>query len=278
MTDVSERDGILEPWPAQALAALIDVPEPSDVLPLGWHWIYLLEHPRQEDIGADGHPLHNTVPAPPRPGLRRMWAGGRLTYYGELRIGEHTTRRSTLTSLTEKQGRSGPLTFAKVEHALSQHGEVKLVEHQDLVYRPIAPVADSGDHVSDGPDDAFTPRPLGLAAHERAIPVSETLLFRFSALTYNAHRIHYDRDYATKIEGYPDLVTHGPLQALIMAETARAAGLQTVTGLCFEYRLLAPLFLSQGMIAGASTSSSGVQTYVRDYTGRQTATGSITSR
>ena len=224
MSEVIERTETLLPGPAQALGALLDVPVPDLAggagLPLLWHWIYLLERPAQADLGPDGHPVRGTIPAPPGPGRRRMWAGGRVRASGPLRCGEPATRRSRVQSVEDKQGRSGPLTFCVVHHQIWQRGRVVIDELQDIVYRAAVSPAGQPAAAWEGPE-------IPPAEGERAIEVSPTLLFRFSALTYNAHRIHYDRDYARDVEGYPGLLTHGPLQALAMTEAARAAATTT---------------------------------------------------
>ncbi|MDQ0381040.1 HTD2 family dehydratase [Amycolatopsis thermophila] len=268
--EVVERTEILLPGPAQALGALLDVPVPDldrgEGLPLLWHWFYLLERPAQADLGPDGHPIRNCVPAPPGPGRRRMWAGGEVRTRGALRCGEPATRRTRVRSVQEKQGRSGPLTFVAVEHLVEQAGQVVVEERQDVVYRPetstIATTAEEAPVVPAGPG-------------EWALDVSPTLLFRFSALTYNAHRIHYDRDYARDVEGYPGLLTHGPLQALAMAEAARATGCGGDQ--VFSYRLVSPLFDHQGLVARAVKAEDETTTAVRDVHGRQTATGTLRS-
>jgi 3-methylfumaryl-CoA hydratase len=257
-----ERTELLTPEPAEALGALLDVPVPDlerEGLPLLWHWLYLLDRPAQSDLGADGHPLHGTVPAPPGPGRRRMWAGGRVSTLGPLRCGEQATRRSKVLSVTEKRGRTGLLTFVVAEHLIQQSGRVVVEEQQDIVYREPVPLT--------VPDEAAIVSP---AADEWSIDVTPTLLFRFSALTYNAHRIHYDRDYARDVEGYPGLLTHGPLQALAMAEAARTEGRSS-----FEYRLVSPLFDHQGMVVRAEKGPDSTTTTVRDRHGRQTATGTV---
>jgi 3-methylfumaryl-CoA hydratase len=283
MNEVIERTETLLPGPAQALGALLDVPVPDldngAGLPLLWHWIYLLEHPAQADLGPDGHPVRGTIPAPPEPGRRRMWAGGRVAASGPLRCGEPATRRSQVKSVTDKQGRSGPLTFCVVHHQVLQRGRVVIDELQDIVYReavsPASPAGPPAPAVWEGED-------VPPAEGEWAIDVSPTLLFRFSALTYNAHRIHYDRDYARDVEGYPGLLTHGPLQALAMAEAARAAGKGDGSGdgdgdaeLAFDYKLISPLFDFQGLVVGASTESDATTTAVRDRHGRRSAAGTL---
>ncbi|ONI88605.1 mesaconyl-C4 CoA hydratase [Actinosynnema sp. ALI-1.44] len=261
-----ERTEILLPEPAQALGALLDVPVPdlaTDGLPLLWHWFYLLDRPAQADLGPDGHPVRDTVPAPPGPGRRRMWAGGRVRTHGPLRCGLPATKRTTVASTQDKQGRTGPLTFVVVEHVVSQAGSVVVEERQDIVYR------DAGSQLTVADDGPVLP----VAEDEWPVEISPTLLFRFSALTYNAHRIHYDRDYCRDVEGYPGLLTHGPLQALAMAEAAR--GHRDDPRGDFEYRLTSPLFDHQGMVVRAVPGPDGITTSVRDRHGRQTAAGTL---
>jgi 3-methylfumaryl-CoA hydratase len=273
MTEVMERTETLLPGPAQALGALLGVGVPDlergAGLPLLWHWIYLLDRPAQADLGPDGHPVRGTLPAPPGPGRRRMWAGGRVRTSGPLRCGEPATKRSRVLSVQDKQGRSGPLTFVVVGHQILQRDHVVVDEQQDIVYRQAAappgqPPVPASDAPVVSPGDG-----------ERAIEISPTLLFRFSALTYNAHRIHYDRDYARDAEGYPGLLTHGPLQALAMAEAARATGCEGNQD--FDYRLTSPLFDYQGMVVRAVRDRDAMLTAVRDVHGRQTAAGTLRS-
>ncbi len=271
MTDVIERTEVPQPEPAYALADLLGVPVPdlSEGLPPLWHWVYLLDRPAQADLGADGHPVRGTLPAPPGPGRRRMWAGGRVTARGPLRCGEPATRRTTVLAVTEKHGRSGHLTFVTVGVRVTQGGAVVVDEEQDIVYRDAASPAAP-------PCPVAAPAEVPAGPGEREIQVTPALLFRFSALIYNAHRIHYDRDYCRDVEGYPGLLTHGPLQALAMAEAARAGRGRRPGPVSFSYRLVSPLFDDQGLIAGAVPGPDGtVVTAVRDRYGRQTAAGTF---
>jgi hydroxyacyl-ACP dehydratase HTD2-like protein with hotdog domain/DNA-binding SARP family transcriptional activator/transcriptional regulator with XRE-family HTH domain/tetratricopeptide (TPR) repeat protein len=286
MNDVSERTEMLLPEPACALGALLGVPVPDlaggEGLPPLWHWVYLLDRPAQADLGADGSPVRGTTAVSPGPGRRRMWAGGRVRISAPLRCGELATKRSRVLSVQEKRGRSGPLTFITVGHQILQHDRVVIDEQQDIVYRhAVVPAGPPPATHAEGPV-------VPAADGEWAIEVSPTLLFRFSALTYNAHRIHYDRDYATQREGYPGLVTHGPLQALAMTEAARAAGCGAGEHRCgagehrggphFEYRLTSPLFDHQGLVASVAWKQDVLMTAVRDRHGRQTAAGTIRYR
>ena len=264
MIDVVERTELLLPGPADALGALLDVPVPDldgVGLPLLWHWLYLLDRPARADLGPDGHPVRRAVLEPPGAGRQRMFAGGGVRTYGSLRCGELATRRSVVRSLRETHGRSGRLIFAEVGHQIMQRGRIVVDEIQNIVYRDAA----SGSVDAPGASVMVPPTEA-----EWAIEISPTLLFCFSALTYNAHRIHYDRDYARDVEGYPGLLTHGPLQALAMAEAARALDSACQT---FDYRLVAPLFDHQGMIVKAEPGPDSTMTSVRDVFGRQTATG-----
>lgn len=272
MSESIARTELLVPGPAEALSRLLGVPLPDvtgeEGLPLLWHWLYLLERPAQADLGADGHPVRGVIPAPPGPGRRRMWAGGRVRTTGVLRCGEEATRRTSILSTTDKDGRTGRLTFVTVQHLVLQCGAVVVDEQQDIVYR---------DATTPAPPDTMPVEPAAIvppAVDEWSIDVTSTLLFRFSALTYNGHRIHYDREYARDVEGYPGLVTHGPLQALAMAEAARVV--DSTPGLrSFDYRMVSPLFDHQGLVARANNAEAETVTAVRDIHGRQTARGSV---
>jgi 3-methylfumaryl-CoA hydratase len=282
MTDVIERTELLDPTPGYALGDLLGVPVPDlangEGLPPLWHWVYLLERAPAADLGPDGHPVRGTLPTPPGPGLRRMWAGGRVRTLGPLRCGEPATKRTRVLSVTEKDGRSGHLTFVTAGHQVWQGGTVVVDEEQDIVYRQAVGAAAAAKPA--GAPEPEVPAGQG----EREIGISPVVLFRFSALTYNAHRIHYDRDYCRDVEGYPGLLTHGPLQALAMAEAARAVGGGTVVGhaggrtgdVSFAYRLVSPLFDHQGLFVSASAGPAGTTvTAARDRYGRQTATGTF---
>ncbi|MFF7249358.1 mesaconyl-C4 CoA hydratase [Embleya sp. NPDC008237] len=264
-----ERREVLRPEPALALTRLLEVGEPDfdrDGLPLLWHWLYLLERPTQADLGTDGHPVAGVIPAPPEPGRRRMWAGGRATSLAPLRLGVLTTRRTEIVSSTDKDGRSGRLTFVVVRHTIEQDDSPVVVEEQDIVYR---------DAVTPGaPAPVQQVEDIGLEPGEWRLPIDPTLLFRFSALTYNAHRIHYDRDYAREVEGYAGLVTHGPLQAIAMAEAARERGADRRVSI--DYRLVSPLLDHQGLVVSAIADGASWRTGARDLSGRATARGRVT--
>jgi 3-methylfumaryl-CoA hydratase len=239
----------VDPWPGAAFSALTEVPlappAPGEPLPPLWHWFTLLEHPAQSATGADGHPASGPF-LPPVPGRRRMFAGGRLTLDAPVLVGDELSSRSAVTAVSVKQGRRGELAFVTVRHELSSGGRPVGAEEQDLVYRSEPP----------GTDPRPVPRPA-TGQPEPAGPwrlelaTGPVQLFRFSALTYNAHRIHYDRAYATGTEGYPDLVIHGPLLALLALELPRlhAPGRPVRA---FRYRLVQPAFAPATLVAAAS--------------------------
>jgi 3-methylfumaryl-CoA hydratase len=221
--------------PVAALAATLDRDDPppqrGDPLPPLWHWLYFLPLDRQSALGADGHAKRGGF-LPPVPLPRRMWAGGRLTFEEPLRIGDRIERTSRILDVTPKTGRSGPLVFVRVRHEVSgPHGRA-IVEEHDIVYRePPQP----------GEARAIPPRARASAVWQRTIVPDDVLLFRYSALTFNGHRIHYDRRYVTQIEGYPGLVVHGPLIATLLLDLLRRNRPDAaVTG--FSFRASSPLF------------------------------------
>jgi 3-methylfumaryl-CoA hydratase len=248
----------VDPWPAAAFADLIGaVPprlDPGDPLPPLWHWFYLLDHPAQAEIGADGHPVGGPF-LPPIPGRRRMFAGGRLRLDAPIGVGAELSSRSAVADVSVKSGRSGDLAFVTVRHELAADGVPVGTEEQDIVYRSEAEGAPP--RVVSRPGTA-TPEPAApepAAEWRSELATDPVLLFRFSALTYNGHRIHYDWPYATQAEGYPDLVVHGPLLALLALELPRiCAPEQSVRS--FAYRLVRSAFLPARLISvGRPTGS-----------------------
>lgn len=214
--------------PAVALAGLLDTDPPvngsGDRLPPLWHWVYFLDRPAQRELGPDGHPAAGHF-IPPIPRRRRMFAGSRVDYFAPICCGDRLTRRSDLAEWTIKHGRTGQLLFVTVRHAFYRTGVLVLREEQDLVYRN-AEDAGSPGHGAVRPLDDTGHRPASesVSPHDAwrmRLAADPVLLFRFSALTYNAHRIHYDAAYATEIEGHPGLVVQGPLLALLGLELPR---------------------------------------------------------
>jgi hydroxyacyl-ACP dehydratase HTD2-like protein with hotdog domain len=228
----------ITPGPVTALAGLFDQPVPEGPLPPLWHWLYFLDRPAQHELGLDGHPRTGRF-MPPIPDRRRMFAGGRWSSHASLRFGDLVTRRSSLVAATPKSGRTGELLFTTVRHEFRRDEKTVGVEEQDIVYRSGEPRPAAVGHPV--PEPGAEPAPWRID-----VVADPVLLFRFSALTYNAHRIHYDAPYATGVEGHPGLVVHGPLLALLLAELPRRAGHQ-VTSL--EFRARAPLSAGQPFTA-----------------------------
>ncbi len=202
----------------------------GDTLPPLWHFISHHPAARLSELDRDGHPKRGGF-LPPVLLPRRMWAGGRITFHEDVRIGEPLTKHSTIENIEQKEGRSGLLFFVTVRHDLLVDGELRITESQDLVYRD--------DPAPDAPRPQPKPSPED-AEFVHTITPTAPLLFRYSALTFNSHRIHYDREYARSVEGYPNLVVHGPLTATLLAGLAEAECGRRLAR--FSFRGLAPLF------------------------------------
>lgn len=220
---------VLTPAPLRGLAALFDRdPETwtqGEAPPLA-HWLYFLPSARQSDLAEDGHPKRGGF-LPPIEAPRRMWAGGRLQFKAPLHVGAELERVSTIAEIASKTGAGGELTFVTLCHEIYADGRLAVSEEQDIVYRQ------GGAAIVQG-------KPASRAAErERAIAPDEPMLFRFSALTFNAHRIHYDKSYARDVEGYPNLVVQGPLIAMWLMQYWLAGGGMLAS---FEFRARAPLF------------------------------------
>jgi 3-methylfumaryl-CoA hydratase len=247
--------------PCAALAATLDHdaqrPPPGTTLPPLWHWLYFLPLHRQSDIGPDGHARRGGF-MPPVPLPRRMWAGSQFSFDAPLRIGDAVKRVSTIERVDEKTGRTGPLVFVKVRHELFTNDAPgpALTEFHDIVYREPA-----------RPGDA-PPAPQPAPAHgawQRTIAPDDVLLFRYSALTFNGHRIHYDRRYVTEVEGYPGLIVHGPLIATLLLDLLRRERADATVSR-FEFRAVRPLFDLQPFSVHGAPSADGksVHLWARD--------------
>src|SRR6185295_18675265 len=196
-----------------------------------WHWLYFLPIYRISKSGPDGHPTRGEF-LPPVPLPRRMWAGSRFEFHRPLRVGSSMSRVSQIGDVTGKEGRSGPLVFVTVRHTISDGEGVALTEEHDIVYRENARPGDSPPPPQLAPVNA---------EWSREINPDPVLLFRYSALTFNSHRIHYDRRYVTEVEGYQGLVVHGPLIATLLIDLLRR-NLLHATVARFAFRAMRPLF------------------------------------
>ena len=228
-------DGEVTAWPADVLNATFDRDDAplqsGDAIPPGWHWYYFPEVVKLAETGADGHAAKGGF-MPPVPLPFRMWAGVSMTFHRPIRVGERITRTSTITEVEPKAGASGPLCFVVQRHELAGADGLATTEDHTTVYR--------GATDPDAPPPPPRPAPAE-ALWWRTIEPSPVLLFRYSALTMNSHRIHYDRSYVTEEEGYPGLLVHGNLTATLLLDLFRrempAATLKT-----FSVRAVAPLY------------------------------------
>ncbi|AOB37937.1 acyl-CoA dehydrogenase [Bordetella parapertussis] len=243
------------PTPIRLLRGTLDDEHASALpahLPPLWHWLYFLPGERQSSIGPDGHPRRGGF-LPPIALPRRMWAGGRLRFLRPLAVGAAVTRLSTIRHVQVKLGRSGQLVFVTVLHEIGDDAGVAIREEQDIVYRD-APAAGA-------PAPQPTPAPAD-EQYSRVITPDPVLLMRFSALTFNGHRIHYDRPYAMQEEGYPGLVVHGPLIAtLLMEELRRNHPGKTVRG--FEFKAVSPLFDTAAFSVNGKVAGNTAQLWAR---------------
>jgi 3-methylfumaryl-CoA hydratase len=230
-----ERHDRVTATPMAALAATLDrddpAPQPGTPLPPLWHWLYFLPLHRQSELGADGHARRGGF-LPPVPLPRRMWAGGRLTFAHALRVGDAVVRSSRIAAIASKQSRSGPLVFVTVEHGIANDAGVAIREEHDIVYREMPVAGGVAPKPPSAPDDE---------SFARTIVPDDVLLFRYSALTFNGHRIHYDRRYVTEVEGYPGLIVHGPLIATLLVDLLRREH-PDARLVRFDFKAVSPLF------------------------------------
>jgi len=255
---------LLAPTPYAALSATLDRPPErppaGTTLPPLWHWLYFLPLHRQSEIGPDGHARRGGF-LPPVPLPRRMWAGSQFEFHAPLRIGDAVTRVSTIEDVTEKSGRTGPLVFVKVRHEVRRDGEsaVALTEFHDIVYREAA-------RPGDAPPPP-RPAPQGSAWERRWVP-DDVLLFRYSALTFNGHRIHYDRRYVTGVEGYPGLIVHGPLMATLLLDLLRHERPDADVAR-YEFRAIRPVFDTDPFFVCGEPQPDGntYKLWIRDHQG-----------
>ena len=245
-----ERRELIVAGPLDRLSATLDRDDPhfaaGDELPPLSHWLYFLPQERQSTLGVDGHPKRGGFLPPVHHLPRRMWAGSRIRFPGRLAVGMDAVKRSTIVSVTPKEGGSGPLVFVTVRHEIGETGGAALVvDEHDIVYRGL-----------DAP--AAKPAPMAeLGEWQRSLVPDDVMLFRYSALTFNGHRIHYDRAYVTQAEGYPGLVVHGPLIATLLIDLLRREMPGARVGE-FSFRAVSPVFDGNALHLHASPRADGV--------------------
>lgn len=244
-----DKHDVLTAAPLDRLAATLDQKHSGlvdgDVVPPLGHWLFFLPDARQSEIDPDGHPRRGGFLPPVHDLPRRIWAGSWIVFSSNLHVGDAIVRRSTIKSVSRKEGTSGPLVFVVVRHEIGRPNEpVALVDEHEIVYRGL-----------DAPAVKSSPRKAGLGEWRRTLVPDPVQLFRYSALTFNSHRIHYDRDYVTAQEGYPGLVVHGPLIATLLVDLVqRHAGSARIRE--FSFRAVAPLFAGEEMSVNATPPDS----------------------
>jgi 3-methylfumaryl-CoA hydratase len=261
--------------PVVALNATLDHPpipaETGMALPPLWHWLYFLPAHRQSEIGADGHAKRGGF-LPPVPLPRRMWAGSQFEFRAPIRVGDRVTRTSTIDEVTDKEGRTGKLMFVKVRHELrcNDAADPALVEFHDIVYRAAKQPTDVEPPPVKAPE---------AAPWQREIVPDDVLLFRYSALTFNGHRIHYDRRYVTEVEGYPGLVVHGPLIATLLMDLLRRNAPDSDVA-SFRFKAVRPTFdLNPFRVNGAmQEDGKTVRLWAEDHQGWLTMDATATLR
>lgn len=242
----TESDVVAEEAPGQ-FSAILDQPSPiqkaGDPLPPLWHWFMFLPRHPHAALGPDGHPREGNH-LPPIAGRRRMFGGGRLSIDAPVRCGERVDRTSEVISVVSKRGRQGPLLLVTTRHVLSVEGDVRLTEEQDIIYMPPKKSAEAPGASTDRRErnPASASRPDHPWEWSFTVQPDTIMLFRFSALTRNAHRIHYDYPYTRDVEGHPNLLVHGPLSALLLLELPRReAPHEAVTSI--DWRARRPLYV-----------------------------------
>ncbi len=255
---------VVTPGPVRGLLATIastDIePAAGSAAPILAHWLYFLPYAPLADVGPDGHPKRGGF-MPPIPLPRRMWAGSRLEFLKPLRVGAAVTRRSVIGDVKEKSGRTGALVFVRVDHEVSDEAGVVLRDSHDIVFRDLPP-----------PEAPASPPPPPTPAPEnpqwaRQVDPDPVLLFRYSALTFNGHRIHYDQPYVTQVEGYPGLIVHGPLLATLLVHelTTRHPGAALAT---FTFRAVKPVFdTAPFFVCGSLEADGQARLFIRDAAG-----------
>jgi len=254
-------------FPLRALAATLDREAPGDAVPPLWHWLYFLPVAPLAQVGPDGHPKRGGF-LPPVELPRRMWAGGRLTFHAPLRSGNEATRTSTIANIEDKTGRSGRLVFVTVQHRYESGGVLCIEEEHDIVYRDAPQPGESAA------------KPVAAPAGEtwsRTLTADAVMLFRYSALTFNGHRIHYDFPYVTQEEGYPGLIVHGPLIATLLVDLVHRER-PDATVATFAFRAVRPTFAGNAFTLCGKPSDDGrsIELWAKDHDGYLTMQATAT--
>ena len=257
-------DDHINEYPTKAMAAVFDYEynkEEFKEVPYGWHWLYFLNLPLQKNLGLDGHEKKMGF-MPPIDLPIRMYAGGEIDFYEPLLIGKDVKKTSTILSIENKEGSTGKLTFLKINHKISQNNKLLLNEVQNLVYR-------EGSRDKKNNEKKLIKSPKVYDFQKSWSPTSE-MLFRYSALTHNTHKIHYDFPYATKVEGYPQIVVHGPLMATFLLDLISNIIKESKQNLLkFSFKLRSPVFVGGKINTQAIKINNGLDLWIKDQNGNQ---------
>ncbi len=249
----SSTRALVTAYTADALTATLDRDDPpykeGDVIPPGWHLFYIREVVKLRDTAEDGHPKRGDF-LPPIDLPRRMWAGTRATYHKPIHVGENISNVTTIESVTPKVGKTGQLVFLKLKNEISGEDGLATTELQDVVYR---------EEAQPGVAAPEPPPPPGEAVWKRTIHPSSVLLFRYSALTMNSHRIHYDRTYVTEVEKYPGLLVHGPLTFTLLLDLFRRENTDK-TLKSFSVRAVSPIYDTHDFVVEGSPDGENAAT------------------
>jgi 3-methylfumaryl-CoA hydratase len=258
----SSTKALVTAYQADALTATLDRDDPpykeGDVIPPGWHLFYIREVVKLRDTAEDGHPKRGDF-LPPIDLPRRMWAGTKATYHKPIHVGENISNVTTIESVIPKVGKTGQLVFLKLRNEISGENGVATTELQDVVYR---------EEARPGAAAPEPPPPPGEALWRRTIHPSSVLLFRYSALTMNSHRIHYDRTYVTEVEKYPGLLVHGPLTFTLLLDLFRRENADKILK-SFSVRAVSPIYDTHDFVVeGAPDGDDDATLWALNHEGR----------
>lgn len=257
-----EKDDYISDFPLKAMAAVFDYNvKIFEKVPSGWHWLYFLNLPLQKNLGLDGHEKRTGF-MPPIQLPIRMYAGGEIIFHKPLSIGQKLRKKSSIVSIDNKIGATGNLTFLKINHEIFNEKEILINEFQNLVYRE--------DKKNQKKKKVFAMKAPDKYDYEKQWNTSSEMLFRYSALTHNTHKIHYDFPYATKKEGYPNIVVHGPLMATFLLDLIDNILKDNNKKLIkFTFKLKSPVFVGGTISAQAVKTSKGLDLWIKDQNGYQ---------
>ncbi|MAC40682.1 MAG: acyl-CoA dehydrogenase [Pelagibacterales bacterium] len=255
-----ENSEYISELPVKAMSAVFNYENVNiKEVPYGWHWLYFLNLPLQKNLGPDGHEKRRGF-MPPIQLPIRMYAGGEIIYHKPILIGDEIKKISTIDSIKNKVGSTGNLTFLRINHKFSNNNNVLINEYQNLVYREGKSVQKVKTHTKEKSPEDYD--------FQKIWKTSQEMLFRYSALTHNTHRIHYDFPYAKNVEGYPDIVVHGPLMATFLLDlTNNIIKVSKQKLNKFSFKLLRPVFVGGEISAQAIKTSAGLDLWIKDQYG-----------